>query len=85
MPPRDAGHIHEGVVFLQIDIAVRFAERRFRLEIFGIDQALDHDLGFGRHQKIDRLGACTTLMGEPTSAPATCSSSSLSGIFCTEA
>ena len=45
-----------GVEFLQIDVAVQFAERRLRLEIFGVDEALDHDLGLGRHQEIDGLG-----------------------------
>ena len=34
-------------------MAVRFAERRLGLDIFGIDQALDHELGLGRHQEID--------------------------------
>ena len=56
-PPRDRGHLHEGVVFLQIDVAVRFAERRLRLQQLGVDQALDDDLGLRRHQEIDRLGA----------------------------
>ena len=55
-PPRDAGHVHIGVEFLQVDVAVGFAERRLRLEIFGVDEALDHDLGLGRHQQIDGLG-----------------------------
>ena len=32
------------------------AERRLRLQIFGVDEAFDDDLGFGRHQEIDRLG-----------------------------
>ena len=36
-------------------MAVRFAERRLGLEIFGVDEALDHDLGLGRHQEIDGL------------------------------
>ena len=56
-PPRDRGDVHEGVVFLQIDVAVGFAERRFRLQQLGVDQALDHDLGFRRHQEIDGLAA----------------------------
>ena len=34
-----------------------FAERRFRLEPLGVDEALDHDLGFGRHQQVDGLRA----------------------------
>ena len=54
-PPRDRGHLHEGVVFLQVDVAVRFAERRLGLEQLGVDQALDDDLGLRRHQKIDGL------------------------------
>ena len=62
-PPRDRGDVHEGVVFLQIDVAVRFAERRFRLQQLGVDEALDDDLGFGGDQKIDGLAALTTLIG----------------------
>ena len=54
-PPRDRGHVHEGVELLQVDVAVRFAERRLGLEIFGVDEALDDDLGLGRHQEIDGL------------------------------
>ena len=50
---RDRGHPHRHVEFLERDVAVRFAERRFRLEIFGVDQPFDHDLGFGRDQQID--------------------------------
>ena len=34
-------------------MAVAFAERAFGLEQFRIDQALDHDLGVGRHVEID--------------------------------
>ena len=55
LAPRDRGHLHEGVVFLQVDVAVRFAERRLGLEVFGVDEALDDDLGFRRHQQIDGL------------------------------
>ena len=77
--------VHEGVVFLQVDVAVRFAERRLRLERRGVDQAFDHDLGFRRHHADRRSCARTTLIGAPASAPATASSSRLSGIFCTEA
>ena len=55
LPPRDRGDVHVGVEFLQIDVAVRFAERRLGLEIFGVDEALDHDLGLGRHQQVDGL------------------------------
>ena len=54
---RDRGDLHECVIFLQIDVAVRFAERSLGLERFGVDHALDHDLSFGRHQQIDGLGA----------------------------
>ena len=32
------------------------SERRLRLEIFGIDEPLDDDLGLRRHQQIHRLG-----------------------------
>ena len=56
LPPRDGGDVHEGVELLQIDVAVRFAERRLGLQIFGVDEALDDDLGLGRHQQIDGLG-----------------------------
>ena len=34
-----------GVEFLQVDVAVRLADRTLGLEIFGVDEALDHDLG----------------------------------------
>ena len=34
-------------------MAVQFAERRLGLDIFGVDQPFDHDLGLGRHQQID--------------------------------
>ena len=58
MPPaRDRGDVHEGVVFLQVDVAVRLAERRLRLQRRGVDQALDDDLGLRRHQQVDGLGA----------------------------
>ena len=36
-------------------MAVRFAERRFRFEIFRIDQPLDHQLCVGRHPQVLRL------------------------------
>ena len=55
-PARDRRHLHEGVVFLQVDVAVRLAERRLGLQQFGVDQALDHDLGFRRHQQVDGPG-----------------------------
>src|SRR5262249_23555524 len=56
-PPGDRGDVHEGVVFLQVHVAVGFAEWRLRLEHLGVDQAFDHDLGLGRDQEIDGLGA----------------------------
>ncbi len=55
-PSRDAGDVHIGVEFLQVDVAVGFPERRFGFQIFGVDKAFDHDLGFRRHQEIDGLG-----------------------------
>ena len=51
---RDRGHLDDEVVFLERDMAVRFAERAFRLEVFRIDEALDHELRLGRHQEVDR-------------------------------
>ena len=56
-PPRDRGDVHEGIVFLQIDVAVRLTERRLGLEEFGVDQSFNDDLGFGRDQEIDGLAA----------------------------
>src|SRR5262249_41933063 len=55
-PARDRGHLHEGIVFLQVHVAVGFAERRLRLQHFGVDQALDDDLRLRRYQQIDRPG-----------------------------
>ena len=52
--PRDRGHVHEGVVFLEIHVAVGFAEAAFRLQTFRVDETLDHDLGFRRHDQIHR-------------------------------
>ena len=83
-PPRDRGHLHEGVVLLQIDVAVRLAERRLGLEIFGVDKpstTISASAGTSR----STVFAFTTLIGAPTSAPATWSSSSVSGSFCAEA
>ena len=54
---RDRRHLHEGIVFLQVHIAVRFPERRFRLQELGVDETFDYDLRLRRHQKIDGLGA----------------------------
>ncbi len=54
MPPAgDRGHLHEGIVFLHVDVAVRLAERRLGLKGLGTDHALDDDLGFRRHQQVD--------------------------------
>ena len=53
---RDRGDVHEGVIFLQVHVAVRFAEAAFRLEPLGVDIAFDDDLGFRRHDQIDGLG-----------------------------
>ena len=50
----DGGHPHRHVVGLERDIAVALAERRFRLELLGVDQPFDHDLGGGRHVEVDR-------------------------------
>ena len=49
----DRRHLHRHVEVFERDVAVAFAERTFRLEQFGIDQALDDDLGVGRHLEID--------------------------------
>ena len=49
----DRGHLHRHVEVFERDVAVAFAERAFRLEQLRIDQALDHDLGIGRHVEID--------------------------------
>ena len=54
---RDRRHVHEGVVFLEIDVAVRLAERPFRLERVGADKTFDDVFGLGRHHEIDGLGA----------------------------
>ena len=54
---RDRSHLHEGVVFLQVHVAVGFPERCFRLQHLRVDQALDDDLRLGGHQEIDGLGA----------------------------
>ena len=50
---RDRGDLHRHVEVFERDVAVAFAERPLRLEQFGVDQALDHDLGVGRHFEID--------------------------------
>ena len=38
-------------------VAVRFAERRFGLEILGVDQPFDDDLGLGGDEEIDSARA----------------------------
>jgi len=55
-----------------------FAERPLRLQPLGIDQALDHDFGVGRHFEIDRHGLGRRI-GYPASAPATPISSLVDG------
>jgi len=52
---RDRGDLHRHVEGFERDVAVAFAERRLGLELLAIDQALDDDLGVGRHKKIDGL------------------------------
>ena len=54
---RDRGHPHRHVEFLERDMAMRFTKRRFRLEIFSVDQALDDDFGFRRHRQVDAARA----------------------------
>ena len=63
----DRGHLHRHVEFLERHVAVRLAERRFRLEPYGVDQPLDHQLGFGRHQQVDgaRAHDVDRLAGKP--------------------
>ena len=55
-------------------MAVALAERAFRLEQLGIDQAFDHDLGVGRHVEVDG-DAFAIRIGAPASPPATAISS----------
>ena len=43
------------VEILERDVAVAFAERRLGLQILDVDEPLDDEFGFRRHQKIDRL------------------------------
>ena len=50
---RDRGDLHRHVEVFERDMAVAFAERAFRLQQFGVDQALDDDLGVGRHIEVD--------------------------------
>ena len=53
---RDRGDLHGHVEALERDVAVALAERPFRLKEFGVDQALDDDLGVGRHVQIHGQG-----------------------------
>ena len=52
---RDRRHLHRHVVGFERDIAVALAERRLGLELFGIDQTLDDDLGVGGNVEVDGL------------------------------
>jgi hypothetical protein len=52
----DGGHAHRHIVCFESDVAVALAERRFGLELFGVDQPLDHDFGRRRHVEVDRRG-----------------------------
>ncbi len=52
----DRGYPHRHVVGFERHIAVALAERRFRLEPVGVDQAFDHDLGRCRDVEVD--GRC---------------------------
>ena len=52
----DRGHPHRHVVGFERDVAVALAERGFGLELFGVDQPLDHDFGRRRHVEVDRRG-----------------------------
>ena len=54
---RDRRDFHVRVVFLQVHVAVRFAERRLGLEVFRRDVAFDDDLGFGRNEQVDGFRA----------------------------
>jgi hypothetical protein len=64
---RDGRDPHRDVEFFERDMAVRLAERAFRLEVFGVEHAFDHDFCFGRHQQIDRFAAhnADRLAGKP--------------------
>ena len=72
---RDRGHVHVGIVFLQVDMPVRFAEWPFRLEELRADVSLDDIFGLRRHQQIDGLRA-GDVMGPFANEPATAISSS---------
>ena len=49
-------------------MAMGLPERRLGLEIFRVDEALDHDLGFRGNEQIDRL-RLDDVDGEPTRPP----------------
>ena len=53
---RDGGDLHRHVEGFERDVTVALAERRLGLELLAIDQALDDDLGVGRHVEVDGLG-----------------------------
>ena len=53
----DRGHLHRHVEGFERDIAVALAERRLGLQHVGVDQALDDDLGIGRHVEVDGAAA----------------------------
>src|SRR6266849_5801132 len=55
LAPGDAGHFHESVVLLQVDVPVGFSERRLGLEILGVDVPLHDDLRFRRYEQVDGL------------------------------
>ena len=81
LPVRDRGHLHRHVVGFERDIAVALAERRLGLELLRIDQALDHDLGVGRHVEVD--GDAFHHRHRPAGEPAgTPSSSRSTSSFC---
>ena len=80
-PVRDRGDPHRHVVFLERDVAVRFAERRFGLAVLGVDQpsmTISASAGTSR----STVFALTTLIGAPASPPATVNSSTPTGSFC---
>src|SRR5262245_47586440 len=54
-PPGDRRDLHESVVLLQVDVAVRLAERGLGLQLLGIDMALDDEFGLRRYQQIHSL------------------------------
>ena len=50
---RDRGHLHRHIVAFECDVPVALAERPFRFEELGVDQALDDELGIRRQIEID--------------------------------